>query len=82
MNKIINKLLSAWDTFMPELHFKQLGFTYSACGPFNKYCEKIQKFIETGSLKYLHITELEKPCFAHDGACSDSKDLKLLTSYL
>ena len=75
MNKIINKRLLAGDTFMPELHLKQIGFTYSACGAFNKHCEKIQKFIETGSLKYLHINELDKPCFAHDGAYSDSKDL-------
>ena len=28
---------------MPELHLEQPGFTYSACGPFTKHCEKIQK---------------------------------------
>ena len=27
------------DKFMPELHLKQPGFTYSACGPFNKHVE-------------------------------------------
>ena len=36
MNKIVNKFLLAGDTFMPEMHLKQPGFTYSACGPFTK----------------------------------------------
>ena len=33
---------------MPEMHLKQPGFTYSACGPFTKNRERIQKFKETG----------------------------------
>ena len=36
MNEIVNKLLLAGDKFMPEMHLKQPGFTYSACGPFTK----------------------------------------------
>ena len=36
MNDIINKFLLAVDKFMPEMHLKQPGFTYSACGPFTK----------------------------------------------
>ena len=36
MNEIVNKFLLAGDTFMPEMHLKHLGFTYSACGPFKK----------------------------------------------
>ena len=32
MNDIINKFLLAGDKFIPELHLKQPGFTYSACG--------------------------------------------------
>ena len=27
---------------MPEMHLKQPGFTYSACGPFTKNKERIQ----------------------------------------
>ena len=27
---------------MPEMHLKQPGFTYSACGPFTKYKERIK----------------------------------------
>ena len=34
MNKIIYKFLLTGDKFMPELHLKQPGFTYSVCGPF------------------------------------------------
>ena len=63
------------DKFMPEMHLKQTGFTYSACGPFTKYCKRIQKFKEAGNLKYLYRNELGKTCFAHDAAYSDSKDL-------
>ena len=44
MNKIINKFLLTGEKFIPELHLKQPGFTYSACGPFTKHRERIQKF--------------------------------------
>ena len=36
MNEIINKFLLVADKLMPEMHLKQLGFTYSAGGPFTK----------------------------------------------
>ena len=45
---------------MPELHLKQPGFTYSACGPFTKHRERIQKFRETSNLKYFYRNELYK----------------------
>ena len=57
------------------MHLKKPGFTYSACGPFTKYHERIQKVRETGNLNYLYRNELDKACFAHDAAYSDSKDL-------
>ena len=60
---------------MPELRLKQPGFTYSACGPFTKHRERIQKLRKTGNFKYLYRNELDKPCFAHDAAYSDCKDL-------
>ena len=75
MNKINNIFLLTGDKFMPDLHVKQPGFTYSACGPFTKYCEIIQKSIKTVDLKHLYTNELDKACFAHDVAYSDSKDL-------
>ena len=43
MNAIINKLLLPGDKFMAEMHLRQPGFTYSACGPFTKNKEKIKK---------------------------------------
>ena len=43
MNEIVNKFLLAGDKFMPGMHLKQLGFTYSACGPFTKNKERIKK---------------------------------------
>ena len=36
MNEIVNKFLLAGDTFMPEMHLRQSGFTYSACGTSTK----------------------------------------------
>ena len=75
MNKIINKFLLTGDKFMPELHLKQPGFTFGAFGTFTKHCERIKKFRETVNLKYLYRNELDKACFAHDAAYSESKDL-------
>ena len=40
MNEIVNKFLPTGDQFMPEMHLKQPGFTYSACGPFTKNNKK------------------------------------------
>ena len=36
VNEIVNNFLLVADKFMPEMHLKQPGFTYSACGPFTK----------------------------------------------
>ena len=36
MNEIVNKVLLVRDKFMPEMHLKQPGFTYSSSGPFTK----------------------------------------------
>ena len=75
MNNIINKCLLAGDTFMPEMHLRQPQFIYSACGPFTKHKQRIQKFKETGDTNYIYKNELDKVCFAHDAAYSDSKEL-------
>ena len=60
---------------MPEIHLRQPQFTYSACGPFTRHEERIQKFKETGDTNYMFKNELDKVCFVHDAAYSDSKDL-------
>ena len=36
MNEIVNKFLLEGNKFMSEMHLRQPGFTYSACGPFTK----------------------------------------------
>ena len=48
---------------MPEMHLRQPRFTYSACGPFTKNKERIQKFIETGDSRYIYQNELDKTCY-------------------
>ena len=67
------------------MHLKQPGFTYSACGPFTKHHERTQRFGETGNFKHLYRNELDKTCFAHDAAYSESNDLTkiiILDSFL
>ena len=44
MNEIVNKCLLTGDKVMLEIHLKQPGFTYSACAPFTKNKDRIQKF--------------------------------------
>ena len=46
MNEVVNKFLLVGDKFMPEMHLKQPGFTYSACGPFTKNKQRIEKFTQ------------------------------------
>ena len=70
MNKIINKFLLAGDQFMSELHFRK-----SFHGPFTKHGERILNFKKTSNLKHIYKNELDKACFAHDVAYSNSKDL-------
>ena len=54
MNEIVNKFLLAGDKFMPEMHLRQPQFVYSACGPFTKNKERVQKFKETGDTSYIY----------------------------
>ena len=75
MNEIVNKFLLAGDKFMLEMHLRQPGFTYSACGPFTKNKERIQKFKKMGDTSYICKNELDKACFQHDMTYGDFKDL-------
>ena len=79
-SNVINKFLLLGDKFMPEIHLRQPQFTYSACGPFTRHEERIQKFKETGDTNYLYKNELDNACFVHDAAYSDSKDLTKITA--
>ena len=80
MNEIVNKFLLTGDKLMTEMHLKQPGFTYSACGPFTKKKERIQKFKETGDTNYIYKNELDKACFQHDMVYGDFKNLKRRTA--
>ena len=58
---------------MPEMHLRQPGFTYSACGPFSKKKERTKKK-DTEDSRYIYQNELDKGCFQHDMANGDLKD--------
>ena len=72
---MINKFLLAGDKFMPEIHFRQPRFVYSACVPFTRHKERIKGFKRTGDTRYIYRNELDKACFQHDSAYADHKDL-------
>ena len=74
MNEIINKFLLVGDKFMPEMHLKQPGVTYSA-SPFTENKKRIEKFMQTGNTDFIYKNELDKACFQHDMAYGKSKDL-------
>ena len=80
MNERVIKFILVGDKFMPELHLRQPEFTHSACGPFTKNKERIQKFKETRDLGYIYQNELDKACFKHDMAYGDFKDLTRRTN--
>ena len=65
---------------MPEMHLKQPRFTYSACGPFTKKKERIQKYKEAGDTNYIYKNELDQACFQHNMAYGDFKDLARKTA--
>ena len=65
---------------MSEMHLRQPGYTYSACGPFTKNKERIQRFKETGDTSYIYKNELDKTCFQHDMTYGDFKDLTKRTA--
>ena len=54
MNEIVNKFLLAGHKFMPEINLRQAGFIYLACGPFTKFKQRIQKFMQTGDPNYIY----------------------------
>ena len=75
MNNVINNFLLAGDKFMSEMHLRQPQFVYSACGPFTRHKERIQKFKQTGDTRYIFRNKLDKAYFQHDSAYADQKDL-------
>ena len=65
----------AGDTFMPEMHLKQPGFTYSACGSFSKNKERIEKLMQTGNTDFIYRNKLNEVGFQHNMASRKLNDL-------
>ena len=79
MNEIVHKFLLAGDKFMPDMHLKQPGFTYSTCGPFTK-TKKEFKNLNKEEIQDIYRNELDKACFQYDMAYGDFKDLARRTA--
>ena len=73
MNEIVKMLLLAGDKFTPAMHLRHPGLTRSACGPFTKNKEGIQKFKETGGSICIYQNKLDKASFQHDMALKTLK---------
>ena len=56
----------AWNSF------KKTWF-YSACGPFNRNKERIEKLMQTGNTDIIYRDELDKAFFQHNMASGKSK---------
>ena len=57
------------------MHLRQPGFPYSACRPFTKNKERIQKFKELEDSWCIYQNELDNTSFQHDMAYGDFKNL-------
>ena len=79
MNEVVQKFLLPGDKYMPEMHLKQPGLTYSPFSPFTKNKETIKLLKETGDWRYIYQNELDKAWFQHDVAYRDFKDLNRRT---
>ena len=79
MNETIDKYLLTGDKLMSETHLRQSWFIYSACGPFTRNREQLQKIKETADSKYICKSQLEKPYFQQDTSYKDLKDLSRRT---
>ena len=71
----MNNFVLPGDKFMPEMYLKQPGFIYSACGPFTKNKEKIEKLMQTGNTDFIFGNEIDKACFQHHMTYGKSRGL-------
>ena len=79
INEIVTKSLLVQNKFMREMHLKQSGFTYNACGLFTKIEERIQKFLRLENIENIYKNDLDKAYFQHDMAYRKYKDLNKRT---
>ena len=68
------------DKFMSEMHLKKPGFTYSACGPFNRNKERTERFMRAGNIDFVD-RKLYKACLQHNMAYGKSKYLTKRTQW-
>ena len=50
----VNNFLLGGDKFVPKMHLRLPGFTYSACGKFTKSKERMRTFKKTADSRYIY----------------------------
>ena len=58
---------------MLEMHLRQAGLLIVLVDHLQKNKDRIQKFKETGDLRYIYQNKLDKACFQHDITFGDFK---------
>ena len=61
MSNMINMFLLAGNKFMLEMHLRQPGSAYRACGPFTINKTRIQKL----DSRHIYGNKLDKACFQY-----------------
>ena len=59
--KGVQKWIKLWTNFR-TIYLEQLGFTDSACSPFTKSKERIEKHMQPGNTDFISRNELDKAC--------------------
>ena len=75
MNIKVNNFSLTGDKWYLKMHLKQREFVYSACSPFTKNKQIIQKLMQTGYTNYIYNNDHDKACFQDDRAYGEYKGL-------
>ena len=73
MNETGNKFLTAEIKSMPEMHLRQPGITYSACGTLTK-CKKEYKNLKKQEIRCIYPNKLDKACLQYNIGLDDFTD--------
>ena len=68
MNGIVTNFLLTEDESIPEMHLSQPEFNYSACRPFTKNKDRIEKFKKRKNSRHIYENEPDIVCSQHDMA--------------
>ena len=76
MNETVNKFLLTGDRFIPEMHLREPGFTYSGFTNSRLFTKnKESKNFKKGDSRHIYQNKLNRVCSQHDMTYGDFKNL-------